>query len=449
MRHLRHKAIGAIALLILSALAVGCAGQTPDSSNYTYPWSDGPDKPAPVGYSIGSTLPEDMPVLRIDTRSGQEITSRDYTLPAEIDLEESLGLYNFTDRSAEVRCRGNYTFYGEGIERKSFRIKFDKATDPLGLGSGASKSWILLPNWLDRSMLRCYAAFAMAKQLRFSFSTDAAFVELYVNGDYRGVYLLCEHPSRNSRRIDIDERPDQLDSDYFIELDMRAEETGVEGVDYFVAAGKQYVVKNDEIHPDAFDFLSGVFEELDAAIQSGDRAAVEALIDLDSFVDMYILQEYAMNVDVGWASLFFVKKAGGKLYLTYPWDFDLAFGNYAVLGDANYDVLYVGGDDFSDFANISPMFRGLMKCDWFAEEVAKRWREISPTLRDTALYEIGAITAVYTDEIERNYEKYPILGSDFVPLPHSVAKLKTYEKTVEQFSDWIVNRWKWLDKRIG
>lgn len=445
----RKMCPGLAAVLILSAIVSGCSKQPPGPADRTDPRTDTHGVPDSVGYSIGDNLPEDMPVMRIDTLSGQEITSRDYTLPAAVDLEESLGIYGFTDLSAQVRCRGNYTYYGEGILRKSFRVKFDNAADPLGLGNGASKSWVLLPNWLDRSMLRCYAAFAMARQLRFGFSSDAAFVELYVNGDYRGVYLLCEHHSCNDRRIDIDERPGVLDSDYLIELDMRAGETGVEGVDYFTAAGKQYVVKNDEIHPDALTFLSGVFEELDAAIQSGDRAAVEAVADLDSFVDMYILQEYAMNVDVGWASLFFVKEGGGKLYLTFPWDFDLAFGNYAVLGDANYNVLYVGGDAFPDFSNISPMFRGLMRCDWFAELVAKRFDGIGENLRDTALYEIDAVTAVYTDEIQKTYEKYPTLGTDFVPLPHSIAKLKTYEETVKQFSRWIVNRWEWLDGRIG
>lgn len=446
MRNIKLR--GTLLFLVMAALLslLSCAADIPVPDN---PWIDGSGGEQAPGYRIGMARPDEMPVLRIDTDSGAEIASRDAYIDAAVGLDEPLGLYSFADLRAEVRCRGNYTYYGPGVERKSFRLRFEEKEDPLGLGQGGSRNWVLLANWCDRSMLRNYVAFAMAKKLNVGFSSDAAFVEVYVNGDYRGVYLLCEHPSRNGRRIDIDEQPDVLDSDYLIELDMRADETGAEGIDYFVSDGKLYVVKNDEIHPGALDFLADFFDGMNDAIAGGDRERIERYIDVESFVDMYILQEYTMNYDVGWASLYFVKEASGKLKLTFPWDFDLAFGNYSALGNAKWDVLYAGGDKYAHKPNSSPMFRGLMDCDWFAELVEARWGEIGAVLRDVALYEIAAIRAVYTDEILRNYEKYPTLGTDFVPLPRAIARLTDYDDVADQLVEWVYKRWKWLDGEIG
>lgn len=443
------KLRGMMLLLIASMVLPMTACKGDSARTYANPWRDDPAVAEEYGYSIGNILPDRMPVLSIDTATGEEITSRTDYLDAAVDMDEPLGSYCFTDLPASVRCRGNWTYFGTGIERKSFRLKFDEAVDPLGLGKGASKNWVLLANWCDRSMLRCYVAFAMAKKLNFSFSSDAAFVEVYINGDYRGVYLLCEHPSKNGRRIDIDEQPDVIDSDYLIELDMRANESGAEGIDYFVSGGKQYVIKNDEIHPDAMEFLADFFDGMNDAITGGVRSQIEQYIDVESFVDMYILQEYAMNYDVGWASLYFVKEAGGKLKLTFPWDFDLAFGNYGTLGDAKWNLLYVGGEKYAQVKNSSPMFMALMKCDWFADLVAERWSEVGATLRDVALYEIDAVRRVYTDEIEKNYEKYPTLGKDEIPLPRSIARLTEYDKVADQLVEWVQKRWKWLDGKIG
>lgn len=396
------------------------------------------------GSSPDTVLPDTMPVLSVSTVGGAAVTSNTQYLSASVSMDEPLGLYNFNDLTAEIRCRGNYTYFGAGVERKSYRIRFETKQDPLGLGQGSSRNWVLLANWCDRSMLRDAVAATMANYLGFSFNTDFAYVELYLNGEYRGVYLLCEHPTINSRRIDLDEQPDVLDSDYLIELDMRASKTGVEGVDYFVSDGKQYVVKNDEIHPDALDFLADYFDRVNDAILSGDKKKIEALVDVDSFVDMVLFQEFVLNVDVGFASLYFVKNGEGKLELTFPWDFDLAFGNYSILGDARWDVQYVGNPDYAGISNANPMFWRLIGQDWFAGLVYDRFKEVGADMVSAGIQTAKRILAAYTDEFERNYEVFPTLGTAFVPIPHSIAGLTEYRQTADQLIDWIGKRYDYL-----
>lgn len=400
------------------------------------------------GYGSDKVLPDTMPVLSLVTEGGTDITSDKVYLSATLSMDEPLGCYNFTDLPAQVRCRGNYTYFGKGVERNSYRIRFETKQDPLGLGNGSSRNWVLLANWCDRSMLRDAVAATMANCLDFSFNTDYAYVELVLNGEYRGVYLLAEHPTINDRRVDLDEDPYTLDSDYLIELDMRAGKTGVEGVDYFVSDGKQYVVKNDEIHPDALAFLADYFDRVNDAIKSGNREEVEGLVDTDSFVDMYLLQEFAMNADVGFASLYFVKNGEGKLEMTFPWDFDLAFGNYSILGNAGWEYLYVGGTDHADLANINPMFRSLMAQEWFAQLASHRFEEVGAEMLTAATQEAERILAVYTDEFERNYQVFPTLGTPFTPIPPAIAGLTEYGQTADQLMDWLENRYGFLKETL-
>ncbi|MGM9681428.1 MAG: CotH kinase family protein [Eubacteriales bacterium] len=435
--------------LLFSGCGKGPAGTTgimgsPDTPDISDTAED-PDLPDPeYGYGSGQRLPDTMPVLSVSTEDGAAVTSNLNYLSATLTMEEPLGIYNFTDLAAEIRCRGNYTYFGVGVERKSYRIRFETKQDPLGLGNGSSKNWVLLANWCDRSMLRDAVAATMADLLNFSFNTDFAYVELYLNGEYRGVYLLAEHPSINSRRLDLEEKPDTLDSDYLIELDMRASKTGVEGVDYFVSDGKQYVVKNDGIHPDALEFLADYFDQVNEAVRRGDREAVEALVDIDSFVDMVLLQEFALNWDVGFASLYFVKNGEGKLELTFPWDFDLAFGNYSILGNARWDIRYIGNPDYAEMNNANPMFWRLLEQDWFADLLSARFEEVGADMVSAGISEAKRILAVYSDEFERNYQVFPTLGTAFTPIPPAIAGLTEYRQTADQLIDWIQNRYDYL-----
>lgn len=440
-----HPLAAAAGLLISAALLLSCTTTAPAPQSTTEDHSSEDPPEEGYRYGIGGNLPDEMPVLSVLTENEQEISSRTDYISAEIALEEPTGDYCFEARSAGIRCRGNYSYYGEGIERKSYRLRFDEKTDPLGIGKGASRSWVLLANWIDRSMLRNVAALTMAERLGFSACSDFAFVELYLNGEYRGVYLMLEQHSIGKLRINIDEEPDVLDSDYLIELDMRASTTGTEGVDYFVSREKQYVVKNDAIHPDAMTFLADFFDRLGDAIEAEDRAAVEEMVDIDSFVDMYILQEYAMNYDVGFASLYMVKNAGGKLEMTFPWDFDLAFGNYSVLGDSVTDIYFVGNSVYQDRTNANEMFWRLMGQEWFSDLVRARFAEIGSSLRDAATAEIERILAVYTDEFERNYRAFPILGQPFSTTPSSIASLTDYRAVAGQLLGWISDRFDYLE----
>lgn len=124
---------------------------------------------------------------------------------------------------AEVKVRGNWT---TSYDKKPLRIKFKKKQSMLGLNEGqAYKSWVLLAEYKDASMLRNKTALTIAGEILEKdglYASDAELVEVRINGEYWGVYLLAEQQQINKGRIDITEAEDDYtgtDIGYFLEFD--------------------------------------------------------------------------------------------------------------------------------------------------------------------------------------------------------------------------------------
>ncbi|MGM9637438.1 MAG: CotH kinase family protein [Eubacteriales bacterium] len=393
--------------------------------------------------SADPNLPtETIPILSIQTDKGKEIISNEDYLSVTVSSGNTSDSYTFTDLPASIRCRGNYTY--SAVPKKSYRLKFDEKINLFGQDEGKAKNWILLANFTDRSLMRCDAAFTMASVLDgIQEVTSSGYVRLYINNQYKGIYQLCEQHTVSSHRIDIEEQPDVLDSDYFLEMDAYA--TGTEGVDYIFVERKKFAIKNEQIHPDAAAYLRDYLNQVNEAIRSGDEDTVCELVDIDSFVDMYILQEFVRNVDAGWSSFYMVKEGGGKLRLTWPWDFDLAYGNDVRLGDATFEGLYAGNDEYNSWDNSNPWFYRLMRRQWFVDRVIARWNEIGETMTQAALDRIEQLRSAWESELASNFEVWQILGSDFYPTPDSIARLTDYGSVVDQLEQWIRNRYDWLN----
>lgn len=401
------------------------------------------DPPEPERWDPTALVGDRMPTLSIQTTGGQSITSKTEYITATVSAEGAPEEFCFSDLSAQIRCRGNYTYK---FAKKSYRLKFDEKINLFGQDEGKAKNWCLLANGPDRSLLRNDTAFAMASVLtNLREFSSSGFVRLVVNGRDRGVYQLLEQHSVSSHRIDIDEQPDVLDSDYLLELDSYAE--GVENVDYFIVGKRKYVIKNDEIHPDAMEFLKQTFQDAFDAVQLGDENAVSALLDIDSFVDLYILQEFALNVDAGWSSFFMVKDAGGKIRLTWPWDFDIGFGNDYRLGNAPVEGLYAGNSAYSSWSNSNPWFYLLMQQQWFVDRVIARWNEVGKEMTQTGIARIDLVYGSFGEDLAYNYTIWNnYLGKPMFPIPDCIARLTDYGEIVSQLRDWVERRFLWLDE---
>lgn len=382
-----------------------------------------------------------MPIVCIDTL-GSGIYSKESYSDAKITIYDENGQTDTDDADIAIRLRGNITLR---CEKKSYKFKFPQKANPLNLGKGAAKSWNLVANFNDTSLLRNMAAYWLGDLLHgMPYSPNCRSVEVYVNGNYQGVYLLTEAVNIAKSRINITEKPDLIEGNgYLVEMSF------YECDHPFYIEHQQYDVKSDlsedpAIAKQQVDYISGYLNNALNALKSNDKEQAAQYIDIPSLVDNYIANEICKNVDSGWDSYYISKDAGGKLTFNPMWDYDLAFGNYAdVKGYDNPEGLGIYNVSNCN-ANSNQWMCYAIQNEWFREAVSARWSEvyadirILPDLIDSEVYKNAA-------SYERNFTKWKTLGQKVFSEPDQIAELSTHRKHAAYLEEWIDHRISWLN----
>ena len=451
-------------------------------------------------------LAEEIANINIVTADGQDITgdedNQEYKT-AKFTVTNGRDGENFESVPGKVRVRGNNT---AGYDKKSFRLKFDSKINLFGLNNGAKcKNWVLLASYKDVSFLRDAVTFEFAKQSPAEngyYSSDYCFAEVSINGKYNGLYLVAEQQQVNPNRVDVYEPVEGYtgtDIGYLVEYDGNAYKEPV-GVKFSVSYssfplvcedGKQmvasqypfvrdvmYTVKNDMYGPNPnnteqlrfiTEYTKNVFKILYDAIYNGKyttfnsdytaivpadftdaRSAVEAVVNLDSWVDMFILQEIACDNDIDWSSFFFSvdMSAGGDKKLTFqaPWDFDSGFG--MMKGLEELDKIFTANSYTNAMHGLNPWTALPAHADWFMKVVAERWNELKERGVFTRLtYLIETVTETYKPYFEKNYTRWDNLGKIVDPVQSETLKdFKSQSDASDYLKNWLSRRINFLDK---
>ncbi len=431
-----------------------------------------PDDPRAADYSYASYLPAEMPEIRVVTDDGSndfalKINSIDQKWNNEIEYvgctvsvgncEEQYAL----SAKSQIKVRGNYTVT---FPKQPFRLKFEKKQNLLGMNDGNKyKSWVLLADWKDSSMLQNLTSYFLAKNILGSdgyYSTDYRLVKLYLNDIYWGVYLLAEQQQTGEGRVDIAEPEDDYtgtDIGYFFEYDgYHVEEAASGGDPTFTipyndnaplkehsgatadsAYYRGYTIKSD-IYADAQTafiqkwmtnayialsetVINGNIYTLDAegnlvsAPDMTEEEAVKSIVDVQSLVDTYILNEICCDYDLHWSSFYMSvdMSAAGNKKLTFcaPWDFDTAFGaKDSTLrknnpGETKYSDKYACENARGIYAgnNRNPWMLLLVNEDWFTDAVKVKWAEVVRyDVLERARAQMDYITTIYEEEMIEN-----------------------------------------------
>ena len=390
-----------------------------------------------------------VPIVMVDT-GGKEIESKEDYLDAEICLYNAADEYCFYDVSAGVRGRGNFTWTNP---KKGYRIKFGKKRAMLS--DYAAKSWTLIPSYNDKTLMRDYIALDFARNLEgIEWTSSAEYVELYLNGAYNGVYLLCEQNQVNENRVDVEEGSLEVDTGYFIERDQYApsDPTLTENVDYFYIEGDAYPynIKSPERparedfgtqaeYDDAMeafaaqreyikDYMSRVF----AAVRAGDWNTLTKLCDIPSMGDFFIPDQVFLNWEIDrFSNLFFYKDKGEKLKFGPLWDFELSAG-------------FVEGFQPDTFYANNQWFSGLYAISAYRQAFDARLRELDGAY-DRILTLIDAVSARCRKAFDHNFTRWEITRHDFPE--NTLAHLNTYEDNVAFYRDFMERRIAYLKSR--
>ncbi len=349
---------------------------------------------------------------------------------------------NITNEDIQIRARGNSTIF---YPKKPYKIKFDDRVYLMGDEASPARDWVLLANYIDLSMMRnFYTTKCMEMLENFLFVPKTMFVELIFNGSYIGIYQVYEEIEFNEARIDIDDSSNIAQNGFLIEKDNHP--NGDEFYDHVYANGYSYNIKSDVHTEEQGRYLQKILVDVDNAIHFKDQAKIEQLIDVDSSIDMYLIYEFAKNIDVGHGSFYMYTYPGEeKLYFGPAWDFDTAYGNSVSLDDGSYEGLYVGNSSYDDWARHA-WYQELMTQEWYQERVIKRWNEIKHIFLD-ALEEIKVFNRQYKDLFLKEQEVWTIddkLEAHTVK-PSFLDEFIMYDQHFDYLDNWIENRYVWLD----
>ena len=270
-----------------------------------------------------------LPRLDVNTQDGAKIDSKTEYMACTVSLQNVASEYALTDAVAQIRGRGNDTW--KYYPKKPYRLKFAEKTSVFG--ETAQKSWVLLALYNDFSLMKDRLGFMLADSLsRGDFVPCYHYVDLYVNGSYQGLYLLTDQIDEHEGRTDVEERitSGMEEVPFLVELDARAPEEGIEGVDWFSVHGMTYTVRYPEAEERArqeqFAYIHEYIQTVDTLCRT-EGVTLEALaeyVDVESLASYYLVQELMGQPEINWKSVYMYKTASGKLKMGPVWDFDWA-----------------------------------------------------------------------------------------------------------------------------
>ena len=383
-------------------------------------------KSAAFNISIINTLTDTgLPVVYITTEGGKAITSKeDYVVSAVkiVDPANSVNSINAEgEMNAGVRGRGNTTW---GYPKKPYRIKFDSKQGLFGLTK--AKSWVLLANWLDPTLIMNTVTFAFGRACNFPFANHGIHVDLVLNGVYQGNYLLTEQIQVGDGRVAVDE-----DTGFLAEMDSYYdEEPKFKTTNYQMPV----MIKSPEdlADPAGYDFVKAAINALadKMAAPTFPNSGYRDLIDMDKLAEFMILNELIGNDEQKHPKSTYLYRhdpaLDSKIYFGPLWDFDWAFG-YAESGhvyfrnpqkrifEPNYSGTEIGRRFFRRFMN-DPQFRARYKARWQAnyENIITIWDFIDKT------------AASLEKSQQLNFERWKTEYNYTVNYPQEIQKMKDY-----------------------
>ncbi len=341
----------------------------------------------------------------------------------------------FENNMVEIRGRGNSTW---AMPKRPYRLKFSEDVSILGMP--AARNYVLLNEYADKSLLRNTIAYKFSGMLtHIEHAASTRVVEVYFNGRYNGVYTLTEHMEIHENKLFVPTDPNSLDAGYFFELDQRFYEHGyIEGYDGFNVSNNPYTVKfpsDDILTPSHIEYIRNYVVDMESALRN--QSGYENYLDVDNFIDYFIVQELFKNVDVGWGSVFIYKRPNEVLKLGPIWDFDLAIGN------ADYiDYGFQNWYGMRDHKNI--WFQLMMAIP----EVRTRFRDRYIEIYDTIIPDILRVVESFGEAMQpvanRNFNRWDILNHYVWPNPNEVVSQTTYQGQVDYIYNYIDQRATWM-----
>jgi hypothetical protein len=276
-----------------------------------------------TGHAQSYIQKTDVPTVYIETENRQPITSKeDYIKCSFIYVD---GDQTTRYENTQIRGRGNSSWWV--CEKKSYRVKFEKKQRLLGDDFANAKSWPLLANHGDKTMIRNALTYDLGRFMGMKFCPAAKFIDLYMNGDYSGTYHISDQVQVHKKRVEVDENNGWL-------LEVVNENSKEEPLITSSRYGIMYNIKNPEdeyLTVNKRIAIGQWIQHFEDAVASDDfrdpEKGYRAYIDEEDFINWYVGAELTGNIDALYSIYMYKDGDGDKMHFGPLWDLDLGYDN--------------------------------------------------------------------------------------------------------------------------
>lgn len=382
-----------------------------------------------------------LPLLVINTDNGDSILSKEDYIRGNLSVfAQQLGGETKTLLPMQIRGRGNSTWL---YEKKPYRIKLNSRQTILGMP--AHRDWVLLANYGDKSLLRNQLALEISKRFGLPFTPRSQFVDVVINNQYQGNYLLTEQIKVDPNRVNITEMKVtdtsgiNVTGGYLLEADAR-----LDGPNWFYTKlGVPLVAKepeNIQVQQGKYivDYINETEQSIFAANFDDTLLGYASKIKVPNFVNWYLHNELLKNNDANFfSSAYLFKERNQKLGIGPVWDYDLAAGNVNYNYNDYPQGWWVRGNIWYD-----GLFRDLN----FRNNIIDRWNSLLFTQTKTLPNHIDSLANSIHKSQQLNYMVWPTLDSLIFPNP---AARGAFEAEVDALKNWLNIRIQWIENQFN
>lgn len=403
--------------LALSLLCIGCLWSDPADVSRDYLPLDDSEYP----YA-------EIPRIVIETENFREVRNRTTKIPARLqiygeDAPES-DVWELT-----VRGRGNTSF---NVPKYSLKLEFANQVSPFGLPK--NRDWVLISEYGDKTHLRNWMATRLSNWLGAKYTPRMRYVELYLNREYRGVYLFSENVKVGKRRLNIPE----TDSSFVFEK----EDSKKYDSPYFKTLDGNIIHVQYPKNPSdsVLAVAAAHLDSFETYLHRGNFWAGDPLshwLDIRDFLIHYWVQEYAKNEDGKFTrSVFFYWVKGDAIHFGPIWDFDLSFGNESRGMFKMPENWFIRNYRWNRYILNDAKMSRLAKDFW------EENRELFRALIDSVpLYKKDISLAM-----KNEFKRWPILDNTFTwALRNSYG---SHDEAVDSMKVWMERRFRWIDGHL-
>ena len=362
-----------------------------------------------------------------------------------------------------IRTRGNTS---RRFDKKGYLLKFtqDNGVDGLDVSldtMAADNSWVLHGPILDKTLLRNYLCYNITGQI-MEYVPEVRFCELFLNGEYQGLYVLTEKIKYNEAgRCDIQKTDPKLrETSFILKMDKRAADpnhdlqtffdfNGIRGLSYRPNEFFEIIYPNDTLTQPQKEYIISeisLLEKTMASFDLSDRGAgYSAYLDMDSFVDYYVLNQFMLNVDAGHLSTYYCKDLRGKIKII-GWDYNNVFNNFFL------DVYAT-----ESFSYTNQWYGYLLRDARFVKRVVERYHALRETILSDAYLEYYILETIeyLGPAVARNnarwgytYTREYCEQNPEISLSPLERNPSSYDQAVAQLVEAIQDRGAYLDTHI-